>query len=75
MLLKSISYCIMCVLAFNFSFISFNAFANHVSTTTCSNSCVTTVNSDTMTITTTDCCGGTVTTVIQVHNSEPGRPN
>jgi hypothetical protein len=46
------------------------AFAFHQRVTTCTNSCVIETDSATGITTITDCCGGTVTTVMLAHENE-----
>ena len=48
--------------------------ALHISTTTCSNSCVTTTNTETGVVSIQDCCGGYVTTVRYPHPIIPKAP-
>jgi hypothetical protein len=50
-----------------------SAKATHISATSCTNSCVTTINSEANTVETRDCCGGRVTTTIYTHEKAPGR--
>lgn len=52
--------------------ISVKAF--HISTTTCTNSCVTTINTETGIVSTVDCCGGSVTTKRLPHPKLPVVP-
>ncbi len=60
-------------LTFNFYLVSFKVEATHISRTSCTNSCVTTTNMRNGTTSTQDCCGGSVTTVIQAHGKQ-GEP-